>query len=596
MAGNLQQAHQHSLTVKLSHLTKTLLITLITLGLLTSHSQLVVAANNTHVIDGTFIQLWNTEKAGGVWSQERWNQEVLRMKESCQNTIFIQFATHGNAAWYQVSNLDFISYTSNAMQYIFNASEKHDISVIVGLSHGSGQWDWNNDMNRADYSMIYGRHQQVVDEVSQLFGKSPAFSGWYIPQELDWIRFPHNSDAQRLSAELFQDTAKYAKSRVNKPVYVAPYFQDMNPANTEIWWDKFLSIATEVDILLPQDGGGRANADINKFSNTYGAIKKSALKQSMAFGVDIETFAPGSVAATWPRVKTQLDKANTHNPSIIVQFEHSFMNQDINTNRAQLYNDYTTWQKTIRDCTWDPSAPSTRSPFVDVPTYHPYLPSIQQVAKRGIMSGSSHFRFLPNNPISRAETAVVLTKTFNLQPTNSTQQAISDVPATHWAYSYIKNLLDNGITAGCATNPLQYCPNDPVTNAQAAIFTFKSWQTIDSTLNTSAPSTPTYSDIPSTHWAYPYIEALASRGVKWYCDESARKFCPDANITRAAITHPVISALDYASPLTITTITTPGDLNTDGQVDIFDYNILVAGFGSEYDIFDYNDLVTNYGS
>ena len=39
----------------------------------------------------------------------------------------------------------------------------------------------------------------------------------------------------------------------------------------------------------------------------------------------------------------------------------------------------------------------------------------------------------------------------------------------------------------------------------------------------------------------------------------------------------------------------PGDLNNDGRVDIFDYNILVAGFGVEYDIFDYNLLVTNFG-
>ena len=37
------------------------------------------------------------------------------------------------------------------------------------------------------------------------------------------------------------------------------------------------------------------------------------------------------------------------------------------------------------------------------------------------------------------------------------------------------------------------------------------------------------------------------------------------------------------------------DLNQDGKVNIFDYNILVAGFGTKYDIFDYNELVANYG-
>jgi hypothetical protein len=39
----------------------------------------------------------------------------------------------------------------------------------------------------------------------------------------------------------------------------------------------------------------------------------------------------------------------------------------------------------------------------------------------------------------------------------------------------------------------------------------------------------------------------------------------------------------------------PGDLNTDGSVDIFDYNLLVANFGNPYTIFDYNILVGNFG-
>jgi hypothetical protein len=38
-----------------------------------------------------------------------------------------------------------------------------------------------------------------------------------------------------------------------------------------------------------------------------------------------------------------------------------------------------------------------------------------------------------------------------------------------------------------------------------------------------------------------------------------------------------------------------GDINGDGKVDIFDYNLLVTKFGNPYTIFDYNQLVSNYG-
>lgn len=43
------------------------------------------------------------------------------------------------------------------------------------------------------------------------------------------------------------------------------------------------------------------------------------------------------------------------------------------------------------------------------------------------------------------------------------------------------------------------------------------------------------------------------------------------------------------------TTNTPGDLNQDGKIDIFDYNLLVSKFGNPYTIFDYNNLVANYG-
>lgn len=38
-----------------------------------------------------------------------------------------------------------------------------------------------------------------------------------------------------------------------------------------------------------------------------------------------------------------------------------------------------------------------------------------------------------------------------------------------------------------------------------------------------------------------------------------------------------------------------GDLNTDGNVNIFDFNLLISKFGNHYTIFDFNAIVSNYG-
>ena len=42
-------------------------------------------------------------------------------------------------------------------------------------------------------------------------------------------------------------------------------------------------------------------------------------------------------------------------------------------------------------------------------------------------------------------------------------------------------------------------------------------------------------------------------------------------------------------------VSLPGDLDGDGHVNIYDYNLLVSKFGNPYTIFDYNDLVGNFG-
>jgi len=64
----------------------------------------------------------------------------------------------------------------------------------------------------------------------------------------------------------------------------------------------------------------------------------------------------------------------------------------------------------------------------------------------------------------------------------------------------------------------------------------------------------------------------------------------------------IMTAYPYGKGFKIAEITSllnnsiPGDLNTDGHVNIFDYNLLVSKFGNPYTIFDYNDLVTNFGT
>ena len=46
----------------------------------------------------------------------------------------------------------------------------------------------------------------------------------------------------------------------------------------------------------------------------------------------------------------------------------------------------------------------------------------------------------------------------------------ADVPASYFAIDWIEDLYNRGITAGCGTNPLSYCPDANVPREQMATF------------------------------------------------------------------------------------------------------------------------------
>jgi hypothetical protein len=48
-----------------------------------------------------------------------------------------------------------------------------------------------------------------------------------------------------------------------------------------------------------------------------------------------------------------------------------------------------------------------------------------------------------------------------------------DVPADYWAAAFIKQLVTDGITAGCGSG--NYCPEQSVTRAQMAVFLVKTF-------------------------------------------------------------------------------------------------------------------------
>ena len=102
---------------------------------------------------------------------------------------------------------------------------------------------------------------------------------------------------------------------------------------------------------------------------------------------------------------------------------------------------------------------------------------IKQLAAEGITAGCATNRYCPEVTVTRAQMAIFLLRakhgTSYRPPSVGASTGFGDVSPDHWAAAWIKQLVAEGITAGCATN--RYCPESPVTRAQMAVFLLRTF-------------------------------------------------------------------------------------------------------------------------
>jgi hypothetical protein len=120
--------------------------------------------------------------------------------------------------------------------------------------------------------------------------------------------------------------------------------------------------------------------------------------------------------------------------------------------------------------------PCTTAPFPDVPCASPFAPWVQELVARGITAGCGGGLYCPTNPVTREQMAVFLLKTFegaSFTPSACTTAPFGDVPCANPFAPWVQELVARGITAGCGGG--LYCPTDPVTRGQMAVFLTKTF-------------------------------------------------------------------------------------------------------------------------
>ena len=125
------------------------------------------------------------------------------------------------------------------------------------------------------------------------------------------------------------------------------------------------------------------------------------------------------------------------------------------------------WLVRVLDEAEPPAA--TESSFADVDADNRWLAHIERLAELEVTTGClvDPLRFCPDRSVNRAEMATFLVRALDLEPADPAGFA-DTVDNFHAAD--IDALAAARITAGCLTDPLRYCPDQPVTRAEMATF------------------------------------------------------------------------------------------------------------------------------
>jgi S-layer homology domain len=125
---------------------------------------------------------------------------------------------------------------------------------------------------------------------------------------------------------------------------------------------------------------------------------------------------------------------------------------------------------------WPLLTPGSGQTFTDVPPSNPLYSFVETAYAYGAISGESadictarqvaYPCFLPNDPISRAQTAVITVRAFGWPIDTSGGPHFSDVPTDNYAYGAIETCFHHGIISGIGGG--LFAPNASVTRAQLA--------------------------------------------------------------------------------------------------------------------------------
>jgi hypothetical protein len=170
--------------------------------------------------------------------------------------------------------------------------------------------------------------------------------------------------------------------------------------------------------------------------------------------------------------------------------------------------------------------------FPDVPNTDAFYAFIENLFHNRVTGGCGGGNYCPTSPVTRAQMAVFLLKGEHggtYAPPTCSATMFTDEPCPGGPFvDWVNQLASEGISGGCGGG--NYCPNNPVTRAQMAVFLLKAQH---GSSYVPPACTGIFADVectPTPAFAVDWIEQLSTEGITGGC--GGGNYCPSAPNTR----------------------------------------------------------------
>jgi hypothetical protein len=196
--------------------------------------------------------------------------------------------------------------------------------------------------------------------------------------------------------------------------------------------------------------------------------------------------------------------------------------------------------------------------FIDVPRDHWAYGYIESLYQDGYIAGCSAQppMYCPEKGMTRAEGSVFVERGLwggGYLPPACSSQIFADVPLFEWFCKWATGLWNDGYTAGCATEPLLFCPLQGHTRAEATVYFERMLHGKD--FIPPDANQQVYDDVPvgaGAPWFSKWVLAAYSDGLTQDCEDDANRgdalFRPFDGITRAEAACMMVKAKSGPGP------------------------------------------------